>query len=213
MAFTTNPYCTLAQVKSALDLQKTTQDTWIQELIEEAQGAVDRYIGYPFQTDGTSAAPAQRVYDGNDMEELFIDYCLSISQVKETTYNVVLGSQGIYQLATTQTVDITSDVYLLPNNSLAKNQPFYKLRRLSGYLFGAGHQNYVVSGIFGYPSIPADISRATTRLAVHYYKMRDTNYADLLAEQGAVRQKYTKPMPDDVVEILERYKHRNFLCR
>lgn len=213
MTFTTNPYCTLAQVKTALDLQKTTQDTWIQELIGEAQNAIDREVGYPFQTDGTPTSPALRVYDGNDQEGLFIDFCLSINQVKETTYNVILGSQGVYQVGSVQTVDITSDVYLLPNNNAARNLPYYKMRRLSGYLFGAGHQNYIVAGVFGYPTIPADITRACVRLAVHYYKMRDTNYADLLAEQGAVRQRYSKPMPDDVVEILERYKHRNFLCR
>lgn len=205
MAFTTTPYATLSQLKTALDAQTATDDAWLQELISEAQSAIDKEIGYSFQTDGTPSAPAIRLYDGRSLQTLLIDPCLSISQVQETTYNLFLGALGYFQ-GNTQTTDITVDCVLAPNNVT----PGYQLRRLSGLSFQQGIQNYKVSGVFGYPAIPPDITRACIRLVVHYAKMRDTNYADTVAETGAIRQHYTKPMPLDVVEIITRYKKRTF---
>jgi hypothetical protein len=89
-------------------------------------------------------------------------------------------------------------------------QSIYQLKRLSGLSFQEGLQNYKILGVFGYPSIPPDITRACVRLTTHYVKIRDTNYSDVVAETGSVRQHYTKQMPNDVEEILERYKKRTF---
>ena len=193
MVFTSNPYCVLADVKTALDLQKNTYDSWINTLIGEAQQDIDEYLGYPFQTDGSVSNPSTRTYEGNDQERLFVDHYLSFSQVEEDGR------------------DITSDCSPLPYNQTAKGKPFYMIGRLSGSLFSQGP--YIVTGVFGYPSIPTNVSRACIRLAIHYYKMRDVNYADTLSEQGNVRQKYTKEMPSDVIEILNKYKHTVFSCR
>lgn len=213
MAFTTNPYCTLFDVKAALDLSKNTSDSFIGGLIIEAQNYIDEYVGYPFQIDGTISNPATRVYDGNDHQKLFIDHCLSFSQVLETVYDIILGANDVFEGVNTQTIDITSDCYLLPNNQVVRNKPYYMLSRKTGNIFGAGQQNYVVKGVFGYPVIPPDITRACIRLATHYYKMRDTNYSDLITEQGAVRQMYKKAVPDDVIEIIDKYRHRIIGCR
>lgn len=203
--FTSLPYATLTQVKTALDAQTTNDDTWLQELLTEAQDAIDKEVGYSFQTDGSPSSPALRLYDGRNLQTLLIDPCVSFSQVQETTYNLFLGALGSFQ-GNAQMLDITADCILAPNNTT----PGYQLKRLSGMAFQQGTQNYKVSGIFGYPTIPPDISRACVRLTVHYVKMRDTNYADMVAETGGVRQHYSKPMPADVVEILQRYKKRTF---
>src|SRR5437870_1640028 len=98
MAYTTNPYCTVSQVASALNLSSNTlaNDTpWLSELITEAQSDIDTELGFSFQTDGTGGSPASRLYDGNDTETLFVlpERIISISQVLETTYNVYLSSQ------------------------------------------------------------------------------------------------------------------------
>jgi hypothetical protein len=211
MTWTTNPYAALTDVHEALDLQSTSDDTWIQGLLNQAQDAIDAYVGYPFQTDGTVQTPATRVYNGSDTEVLLIDRCTSISQVTEVQYNIIMGSNGSYYQSNSTTVDITADVVLGPPNYTASRlQSGYVLYRKSGYPFILGKQNYTVSGIFGIPLIPPDITRACIRLVVHYYKMRDTNYSDTIAETGSVRQHYTKNMPPDVCEILERYRKRSY---
>lgn len=230
--YTNNPYCTLTDVKQAIDPQLGTQDdTFLSQLIIMAQADIDREVGYPFQTDGTTTAPTTKVYDGQGTDVLAIDPILwlaaaggSPAGVVEIQRNTVLSSStGMWQLGTVLTMDITNDVVMLPNNDQFK----YMLKRISGYSFEEGLQNYRVSGVFGWPplpgqaalpgqiyaGVPADITRATIRLAIHYYKMRDTNYADMTQETGGVRERYTKQMPIDVVEVIQRYRRRTIIGR
>jgi hypothetical protein len=218
VAWTTNPYCVLADVHSVIGLQSTQDDAWITNtLIPEAQAYLDREIGYCFQTDGTPQAPATRTYSGNNHGQLLIDDCLSIvgptGGVFEMVYNVILGSNGIWQTQNVQTIDITADVGLGPDWALNNYQPGYLLYRLSGDLFVRGKNNYQVNGVFGQPSIPPQISRACARLAAHYYLMRSTGYADVLLESGGVKQVFHKPVPNDVLEIIEDFQRRIFLSR
>lgn len=218
MAWTTQAYCTLVDVKQALDPNMTAvDDTFLSTLILQAQSDIDREVGYAFQQDGTTQSPATRLYDGEGKPVLFTDDIISLSQVQEIYTPTSLSSNGIWQSGVTVTTDITSDVVIKPNNTI----PAYMLQRRSAIPFQEGLQNYQVSGVFGQPilagqtytGVPNDIMRATTRLVTHYYKMRDTNYSDFLQEQGGVRQKYIKTMPADVLEIVQRYKRTLFLGR
>lgn len=214
MAYTNNPYCTLAQVHSALDLTSTAWDNWIaNDLIPEAQAFIDEYCGRTWQTDGTVATPTTRLYDGNDRDTLLVDEIVSITSVSETSYLVVLGASGQFNLASTTTVNITADVVLGPTRLVNLGQSGYTLRRITGLPFTQGMRNYAVVGVFGNANLPPAISRAAVRLCVHWYKMRDTNYADLLTEQGGVRQHYSKQLPADIVEVLDRYRRRPMLSR
>lgn len=210
MVYTTIPYCSFAQVVNALDLSTSAQtkdQSWIEfELIPEAQGAIDAYLGFSFQTDGTVSTPASRLYSGKGSHTLFmIDRCVSFSQVLETYYNVIQDSNGVFYSGTPITRDITADCVLGPPNQI----PGLYLQRLSEIEFYRGVQNYQVKGVFGRPTIPGDISRACVRTVVAWYKMRDTNYSDFIIE-GMVRQHYTRTLPEDVVELLDKYKPRIF---
>lgn len=210
MAYTTTPYCSFAQVVSALDLSTSAQgndQTWIEgELIPEAQAAIDSYLGFSFQTDGTIASPATRAYSGKGNRMLYmIERCSSFSQVLETYYDVIQDSNGTFYSGTPITRDITADCVLGPDNTI----PGLYLVRKSEIEFYRGVQNYQIKGVFGRPSIPGDISRACVRVVVSWYKMRDTNYSDFIIE-GMVRQHYTRTLPEDVVEFLDKYKPRVF---
>jgi hypothetical protein len=214
-------------VKLALDPNLTSiDDPFIDSLIAQAQAYMDQEIGYPFQQDGTSGTPATRLYSGDSNDWLQIEDLVSLfsnvsGAVFETIPNTYLSSGGIWVSVTSTIVDITADVVPQPNNYVALGVPSRKLVRQSGFRFLTGTANYKVLGIFGqpilsgqiYPGVPNDIMRATTRLAVHYYKMRDTNYADLIQEQGNVKVRYTKGVPIDVVDIIENYRHRRFITR
>lgn len=226
MAYTSNPYCTLTDVHNALDPNMdTSNDAWLSDLIIQAQTDIDREIGYPFQTDGTTGSPTTRLFDGEEMDTLWIDTCLYIAPtggVIEIQKDTFIGANGIWQVGTQTTIDITADIIMKPNNV----SPQYILTRNSGLPFQEGTQNYSVTGVWGWPpmpgggalygqkyaGIPADITRATTRLVTHYYKMRDTNYADMM-QDGNIRERYDKTMPADVVQVIERYKRRKFITK
>jgi hypothetical protein len=214
MAWTTNPYCQLSDIHSALGLQSTADDTWIQNtLIPEAQAYLDRAIGYPFQQDGTPTSPATRYYSGNGTNTIYIDDIISLKQVLETNYNLIVGSNGVWQNSAPTVMDITADCVLGPDNYPLYDKPAYLMKRLSGNPFYEGIQNYQVFGVFGQPTIPLDITRACIRLVTHYYKMRETSYADMVSTQGNVRERYNKQCPPDVEEIIRHYKRRLFLTR
>lgn len=209
MPFTTNPYCALADVKAALGISSTQDDAWLTALIPMAQAYIDREVGYQFQTDGTVPSPATRLYSGNDAAQMYIDDCIQLVQVIETNYNLFVNGNGQWQNGSQTTSDITADVVLGPDNA----NPGYLIYRLSGLPFYRGRQNYKVLGVFGEPSIPAEISYACIRLVVHYYKKRETNYADVLSDNMGVKERYSKQVPQDVMEILLNYKRRLFLAR
>lgn len=212
MAFSTTPYATLQDVKDALGYgpTNTASDAWITKVLVMAQATLDQEIGYKFQTDGTLVTPATRVYSGSDRSSMFIDECVSFATVTETTYSTFLGSGGgLWYGSSPSVVDITADIMLGPDNQ----NPAYMMFRVSGNTFVRARQNYKISGIFGYPSVPPDINYCCTMIAVHNIKKRDTNYADVLVEAAGSKQHYMKQLTPDIIEILEVYKHRTFVSR
>ena len=100
MAWTTNPYCVLADVKTAMNVTSTTDDAWITDLITEAQADIDRYLCFMFQEDGPGT---YRLYDGQDAEQLWIDNASRYHPGLETVYNPYIGANGAYTLGNPQT--------------------------------------------------------------------------------------------------------------
>jgi hypothetical protein len=206
MAFTTTPYTTLADVKNAIrGLSSNEDDGFIGLLIQRAQAVIDEYCGYPFQSDGTEGTPATRLFNGNGSIVLPIEKFQSFTQVLDVTQNIAVNYDGTYALTSTQ-IDITADVVGLPLN----DTPQYMLQRISGALFRAGLGNFTVKGVFGYASVPLDVTLAATLLVVHYYGMRDTYYGSVLV-QGNQTIKYTQQIPGHVKELLDRYRMNYFV--
>lgn len=192
MPWTTNPYCTVQDVKDALDLQSTAQDEWIAELIADAQSFIDEVLGYTFQT-----TTETRYFDGHeDRDSLIVGDCISVSNVTEDA------------------IDITAQCYLAPYNANVK----YKLVKVStsstspneGVEFSPGRRNVAVTGTWGRASIPGWVKRIAVRLVVHWVKMQDVNYADMMSDQAGVKQHYMKRIPDDVTEMLNAKARRFF---
>lgn len=214
MAYTTIPYATAEQVYSALGLSPQSQasDTsWIaNDLLPQAQATIDSYVGYPFQTDGTTLAPTQRLFSGNDAALLVVDPIQSLTQVLEISQDAYInyGGSGVVQVAY-QTLDITSDIQLGPDNMV----PAFTLQRASTLPFFFGRQNYKVSGVWGYSSIPLEVSRACIRLVVHWYKMRDFNYSGQIGNKQYGGQRFDmSEIPPDVCSILNKYRFPVFLA-
>lgn len=231
MTWTTQPYCSRADVLVTLDPQMGSADNdFIDSLILQAQEDIDTELGYSFQQDGTSMSPASRQYSGTGEEWLWIDPLISpyatgtppTGTVLETTFTQYLSPAGFWVSGAATTTDISADIILKPDN-YASSAPYYawKLTRKSGLPFMAGPQNYQVFGVWGqpvrsgqiYPGVPNDIMRACIRLVIHYYKQRDTAYADLVTEQGGIRERYNADWPTDVMRTIVRRQHHRFLTR
>lgn len=210
MAFTRKPYCSLDQVKLGMDKQTDADDEFIRQQIALAQDAIDEYLGFSFQTDGTDAAPATRLYDGNNHSQMLIDRALSVSKVELLTYNVSTDPQtGAYIRSNGPTTDITGDVLLGPPNL----SPGFLLTRLSEMSFPLGRQNIRVSGVFGIDTIPGRVQKAATLLAIHYVNLRDATYGDTTSSTPFGQVTYRNAIPQSVRELLDPIHRRLFLTR
>lgn len=198
------PYCTLAQVKSALgiDANTTTDDSWISgDLIPQAQADIDSYTGLTW-----NPTSATYTYDGNDTDTILIDRATGFTQVLLTP-----APPPFSGALATPPQDITTDCVLGPR--LAQQGYGFLLTRKSGLDFNQGTANVSVTATYGMPGIPPNLTRAATRLVIHYYKMRDANYTEVVATGQFGAMRFNSVMPDDVTDLLERIKPRRFLMK
>lgn len=209
MAWTTNPYCTVADVQSALSKTLNGADTtWVtNSLIPQAQADIDGVLGYSFQTDSNT-----RTYSGNGCAQMMVERLQSLTSVVEKSYAIILTGQGVYQSVAAGTVDITNDVVLGPDPNVA---PFFILERLSGLPFLRARNNYILTGVFGAGTAPPPIQRACTLLAVHYYKIRDTAYGQQQVQSGpnTYAVKINRSWPEDVCATVYRYMRKGAYSR
>lgn len=210
MALTNKAYTTVDDVKTAMSLSTSTDDDFIQQIIGQAQKQIDEYLGFNFQTEGTAAAPATRVFDGNGGYQLLIDPMLSLSSVKIRTYSYSTDPDTLDVTRTSSDGgDISGSIFLGP----AGLDFGFILERVNN-TFPLAKRNIVVSGVWGkFATVPADIKRACTRLAIHYYKQRDANYQNKTANEQMGMMVFTQSMPKDICEILDPHKPRIFRTR
>lgn len=195
MALTTTPYCTPQDVRSLLDLTSTQKDPLILSLIEDAQDVIDNILGYSFQSE-----TATRTFDGNDLDFLVVGDILSFTQVLENGVDITLECKiGPYnQTPGWKIIRIAQAIVGLPILATNADSPSFE----------PGRANITVTGVWGRTTIPNWCNRVTSRLAAHWFQLMNTNYADYVSEQGGIKQKYNKAIPDDVKEILN-YKARH----
>ena len=209
MAFTNKAYTTVDDVKAAMDSTTTANDDLLQAFIGQAQAYIDEYLGFSFQTDGTAASPATRTYDGNGGEQLLIDRCLNLVSVKTQGYTISTQSDGSVIRTLNTARDISGDCFLGPMGLDAG----FIVERQTGF-FPLGKRNIVVTGVFGQSAtIPADIKRAATRLAIHFMKQVDANYQNQVGGGQLGVPVFTQDIPSDVCAILDRRKPRIFRAR
>jgi hypothetical protein len=200
MPITNNPYCSLSDVKTALSITTTTDDAFITQLIPQAQAILDGELGFSFQQE-----TATKLFDGSGTSRLFTGEIISFSQIIETIPQYIVNGFPY----TPASFDVTSDCALSPPWSPIK----YGLVRLSGEIFRPYYQNYSITGVFGFASVPPDITRACIRLVCQMYKLRDTNYSDSINDIGNIVQHFSKSLPADIQVILDNSRRRSFYGR
>lgn len=210
MALTRKPYCTVDDVKALLDRRGTTDDDLISTLIVQAQAWIDERLGFSYQTDGTAALPTEKVFNGNNYEQLRIDRCSQVVKVFLRSYHVATDPvTGLYTRTSTDE-EVTADCLLGPLN----RDPGFILERLTGY-FPLGRQNIAVQAVWGYTTVPNDIQRACARLAGHYLLARESGYEDKTAGSNdagyGVKSFRATVVPQDVCDIVDRRRRRLFL--
>lgn len=197
----TNGYATLAEVKSALRITDSVDDTLLEMAIESASRLIDGHANRAFYLIGS----AVRYYVAEDDYVAQIDDLANGTVVIKTANN----ADGIY--------DITwgSDDYQLePLNQFLDGQSwvFTSIRAIGDYLWpiSGGEALVQVTGNWGWSATPIAIKQACIIQSSRIFKRLDSplgvaGFGDL----GAIR--VSRDLDPDVAQLVMPYKRmRNF---
>lgn len=190
----TNGYATLAQVKAALRITDSVDDTLLEMATESASRAIDSYCNRVFySTAGT------RYFAPTDSYVCEIDDLASLTSI----YTSADNDQTSY------TVQWTSNDYQLePLNGIADGQPspYTRIRAIGDYTFSTlgGEASVKVTGTFGYTSTPIAITQATVIQASRIFKRLDSPLGIISGELGTMR--VGTRLDPDVAQLVDVYR-------
>jgi hypothetical protein len=195
----TNGYATLAQVKGALRITDSVDDSLLEMAIESASRLIDGYTYRYFYNAGT----ATRDFVAQDSYLTIIDDLISLSELKSTDE---IGSEYVTWG--------TADYQLRPINGKQDglNVPYTSILSTDDLLFNIlGEQALVrVTGVWGWSAVPIAVTQATIIQSSRIYKRLDSplgvaGFGDL----GAIR--VGRALDPDVEQLVMPYRiMRNF---
>jgi Phage gp6-like head-tail connector protein len=158
----TNGYATLAEVKAALRLTDSVDDTLIERAIESASRRIDGYCGRWFYK--TSATPVN-IYPIN---EYLVAFPRDVSSTS-ITIKIDTNADGTYATTLTQGVD-----YILePTDAALRGYPYTHARMVGGQTFPLevtpSFPTVQVTAQWGWNAIPSDVNQACVLLSMRQF--------------------------------------------
>lgn len=191
----TRGYCTLAEVKAALRLTDSVDDTLIENSIEGASRRIDGYCGRFF-------------YQTTQAVKFFArdSYRLPVPDIATTSGLLVqLDNDGDGTYETTCVINV--DFIMEPLDANLQDRPFRRITMTGGKTFPlffipqeAGVQ---VTATFGFPSIPDDVREAAVLLSMRQFARYNAALGVLAFGDMAVSVRSVDP---DVRDLLSPYR-------
>lgn len=198
----TNAYASLNEVKAALRISDSIDDTLLEMATESASRLIDGYAARIFYNAGT----ATRYYVAQD------DFVVEVDDLANGTVTITTAQDADGTFDTTWGTD---DYQLEPLNGVLDGiaWPYTTIRAVGDYLWpiSGGEALIKVQGTFGWPSTPIAIKQACIIQASRIYKRLDSplgvaGFGDL----GAIR--VSSQLDPDVAQLVQPYKRtRNFV--
>ena len=188
-------YCTVDDVKTYLGISETDDDVLLALCIERAQAAIDAYTSRTFEATADATKKLDAIADV-DGRTLYVRAAGDLCAIKSVTN----GDGSV----------LASTDYVTQPRSYT---PYYAIRLLASsghtWTYVTDSENAItIAGRWAYRiSAPADIEQACMRLAVVYYRQKDTTAEidrPLLAGDGTVVMPQTTP--SDVRALLKPYR-------
>ena len=192
----TNCYCTLSDLKTSLAIEDIQDDTALEAAILTASRMIDDYTGRFFYRDGTTAAPVTRYYTPDSWYITNLDDFVSLNQIAldddfDQTYTTILA---------------TSDYLIDPVNNARRGWPYNRITAIDRYIFPYAYpQSVRVQAVWGWPSVPAEISMATKLQASRLFIRRQSPFGIAgTPEIGTVR--LTSRLDPDVEALIRPFR-------
>jgi hypothetical protein len=191
----TNGYATLAQVKSALRITDSVDDTLLEQAIESASRRIDGYCGrWFYKTEQT----AIKVYP-------FDYYNVPTQDIANTTVTVAVSTQGngVYDQTWTQ----GTDYQLEPLNASLNSDPYNRIVAIGGKTFPiqvTPNVPYVqITAQWGWQNVPIDVTQACVLLSIRQFARLNAALGIVGFNDMAIQVKAVDP---DVRDLLNQYR-------
>lgn len=198
----TNGYATLVQVKAALRITDSVDDTLLEMAIESASRAIDGHAGRYFYSSGT----ATRIYAADD------SLICQIDDLAGTAITLVTDPDADGTWADTWA---PIDYQLEPVNGVVDGLavPYTRIRATENYTFPvlSGEALVKVTGVFGWSAVPTAITQACVIQSSRIFKRLDSPLGVAgFGDMGAIRvSRYLDP---DVEQLVAPYRRlRNYV--
>jgi Flp pilus assembly protein TadG len=192
----TNAYCTLADVKAALRITDTLDDSLIENSINSASRMIDQYCNRYFYS---TAAGEVRYYQATDGYTCWIDDVQSVSNLKTSSTDPLIFD----------TTWAIGDYQLQPSNGKANGSysPFTCIVATDNYLFPVWAEIALVqvTGQFGWAVTPDPIKFATIIQASRLFKRLESPLGVAgVSDMGIMR--VGSNMDGDVAQLCNPYR-------
>lgn len=199
----TDGYATLSDVKAALRITDTVDDSLLEISIEAASREIDGWCERVF-----TSSTATRIYRPTDVFTVEVDDLQSITTLKT-------DSDG------SGTFDVTwesTDYQLNPLNGIAGGitTPYTQVRAIGEYLFpiyeprnvNSNEASVQITGVWGWPSIPTAVKQACIILSMRQFKRYDSPTGVMgFGDLGVMRVGRVDP---DVEKLLMPFRRMAF---
>ena len=195
----TNGYATLTDVKAALRIQDSLDDSLLETAIESASRMIDSYTARTFSNAGT----ATRNFAATDALNLIIDDAISVTTVQSTD-----------EVGDTYVTWGANDFQLEPLNSRSDGlyMPYTGIRAVGDYTWPVVDQQALcrITAVWGWAAVPTAIKQATIIQSSRLFKRLDSPLGVLgMGDMGQIRvSRYLDP---DVEQLAMPFRiMRNF---
>lgn len=189
----TNGYATLAEVKSALRLTDSTDDTLIEQAIEGASRRIDGYCNRWFYK---TSATAVKVYPATL-------YQVGTDDIADASITLKIDSASDGTFATTWTQN--QQYQIEPLNAVITGNPYRRIVAINGYQFPIAIDKPLVqvTAQWGWASVPSDIKQACILLSIRGFARLNAALGVVGFADMAVQVRAVDP---DVRDLLHTYK-------
>jgi hypothetical protein len=191
----TNGYATLAEVKAALRLTDSVDDTLLERAVESASRRIDGYCGRWFYK---TSATAVNIYPINEYLVAFPDDVSNTS----ITIKIDTNADGTYATTLTQGVD-----YILePTDAALRGYPYTHARMVGGQTFPLevtpSFPTVQVTAQWGWNAVPSDVNQACVLLAMRQFARLNAALGVVGFADMAITVRAVDP---DVRDLLNQY--------
>ncbi len=167
----TNAYCTAEQLRSALAINDTMSDDFLELCINSASRAIDKHVRNKFWVD---TAVTIREFQPAD------SYTVQVPDGISTTTGLIVKTDSGGDGSFGTTLTITTDFLLRPVNAADEYpvRPYTEIFAINGDLplLTNGRYGVQVTAKFGWAAIPSDITLACVLLAKDLSKAKDAPF-------------------------------------